>query len=52
MALERKRLYLIRDAGLKRFFRIFVIGKQEISRYGKLKKYVLLMLISKNPIYF
>ena len=50
MAWEREGLYLIRDTGPKRFFRIFVIGNQAISRHGKLKKYVLLMLIIKNPI--
>ena len=30
-------LYLIRDTGPKRFCRIFGIGKQAISGYGKLR---------------
>ena len=40
MAWEIEGLYLIRDTGLKRFCRIFMIGNQEMSRHGKLKKYV------------
>ena len=33
MAWEIEGLYLIRDTGPKRFFRIFVIGNQAISSY-------------------
>ena len=37
MAWEIEGLYLIRDTGPKRFFRIFGIGSQAISSYGKLR---------------
>ena len=36
MAWERKRLYLIRDTGLNKV----CVGNQEMSKHGKLKKYV------------